>query len=42
MFEAVQLAPKGPAIIMNQKYIWGMFNMNFAAFNFSIEENIFI
>lgn len=42
MFKAVQLAAKGPAIILNQKYIWGMFNMNFVAFNFSIEENIFI
>lgn len=42
IFKAVQLAVKGPAIILNQKYIWGMFNMNFVAFNFSIEENIFI
>lgn len=42
MFEAVQLAEKGPAIVINQEYIWDMFNMDSVAFNFLIEENIFI
>lgn len=40
MFEAVRLAAKDPDIVMNQEYIWGVFNMDFVAFNFSIEESI--
>lgn len=40
MFEAIQLAAKDPDIVMNQEYICGVFNMDFVAFNFPIEESI--
>lgn len=38
----VQLATKSTDIIMNQECIWGIGNMVFIAFNFPIEEHVFL